>query len=491
MRTTHPTLSRTTHSSLFVLVCLLLGAMASTSACGREPGIIVNIAAWPDGVERIRFRTTVGETRGMDIFIAREQTRFAVRVPVGSQGKVQIDAEGLDAVNCKLARGSLIESVPENLSLFVELTLELSLLPAPICGIFADAINIPTGASQPYSVAVGDFDRDGKQDLAIANANVNNQGITVLLGNGLGGFGNRPKLPNFTKPQSVAVGDFNSDMKQDLAVANFGGNTVSVLLGNDLGNFDPANNLPVGPSPQWVEVGDFNGDMKQDLVSSNGGDGTVSVMLGTGLGTFSPARSFPVGAMGAHSVAVADFNGDMKQDLAVVNAQGNNVSILLGKGDGAFETAATFYVGIAPYWLAVADFNRDSYPDLAIANYGPNNDPSQSSVSVLLGNGLGKFITPILNFVVGQRSRALAVGDFDGDQNPDLAVANTGNGMPGAGDVSLLLGNGRGGFGTPVRFTTDTSSWAIAAGDFNGDRMPDLAVANLDNNNVSILINRF
>jgi len=501
MRSTKPALSRTTHSFGYALVCLLLGVVTSATACDREPGILVNIAAWPDGVERIRVRTTIGDARGTDIFLGREQTRFVVRVPAGSQGSVQIDGEGLDAVNCKLARGSLTEPVPENLSLFIERTLELSPLAPPVCGVFKDTINIPSGGSQPFSVAVGDFDGIGNQDLAIANANASSPSVNLFIGNGLGGFGNGIKLSNFSTPQSVTVGDFNGDMKLDLAVANYAGSRVSVLLGKDSGDFGTLSDLPVGPFPQSVAVGDFNGDMKLDLVSSNGGDptltgdpvrqiSTVSVMLGDGMGRFSPATYFSAGATGAQCIAVGDFNGDMRQDLAVANAQSNNVSVLLGKGDGTFNPATKFSVGIAPYGLAVGDFNRDSYLDLATANYALDSNPALSSVSVLLGNGLGQFTTT-LSLVVGQRSRALAVADFDGDQNPDLAVTNTGNGMVGAANVSLLFGNGRGDFSTPVNFKTGSSSLAIAVGDFNGDRRPDLAVTNHNSNNVSILLNQF
>lgn len=497
MRTTRPTLSRSKHTSHLLLICLLFGAMVSTSACDREPGILVNIASWPAGVERIRVGPTIEGKLGKNIIVSKDQTRFVVRLPIDATGVVQLDAIGIDNNDCKTYSGNLNEYVPKNLSLFAERTLELSPLPAPVCAVFKDAINISTDPSEPHSVAVGDFDSDGTQDLAIANAGIAgvNQGVTVLLGNGLGGFGKRPKLPNnFSEPKSVVAADFKGDMKLDLAVANFGGGNVSVLRGNALGDFDTVSSLPVAPYPQSVAVGDFNGDMIQDLASSNAGDpreedplrkiSTVSVMLGNGLGIFSPAMHFPVDAVGAHFVAVGDFNRDSYLDLAVANAKTNNISVLLGNGRGAFGTATTFAVGYAPYWLAVGDFNRDSYPDLAVANYGLD-ATRKSSVSVLLGNGLGKFAAA-LNFLDGGGSRSLAVGDFDGDLNPDIAVANTAD-----SNVSLLLGNGLGGFSPATIFKTGTSPRPMAVGDFNGDRLPDLAVANVGNSSVSILLNQF
>src|SRR3989442_15554132 len=99
-----------------------------------------------------------------------------------------------------------------------------------------------------------------------------------------------------TNPISVGVGDFNRDGIQDLAVANFGSNTVSVLLGNGDGTFRPPLTVVVGGGPASVAVGDFNGDGVQDLAVANSGSNTVSVLLGNGDGTFRAARTFEAGA---------------------------------------------------------------------------------------------------------------------------------------------------------------------------------------------------
>src|SRR2546426_284741 len=119
-------------------------------------------------------------------------------------------------------------------------------------------------------------------------------------------------------PDSVAVGDFNGDGKLDLAVANFDSSDVSVLLGNGDGSFKAALTFAAGRGPSFVAVGDFNGDGKPDLAVATLGSSAVSVLLGTGDGTFKAALTFAAGS-GPGSVAVGDFNGDGKLDLVVGN----------------------------------------------------------------------------------------------------------------------------------------------------------------------------
>src|SRR5438132_4232718 len=200
---------------------------------------------------------------------------------------------------------------------------------------FATATNFGLGTT-PLSVAVGDFNGDGKQDLAVANDGSNN--VSVLLGNGAGSFSAAANFKVGSGPFSVAVGDFNGDGKQDLAVANDGSNNVSVLLSNGAGSFSAATNFGVGFNPNSVAVGDFNGDGKQDLAVANFSSDNVSILLGDGTGNFGAATNFGVGS-NPRSVAIADFNGDGKQDLATGNQSASNVSILLGNGAGGFSAA--------------------------------------------------------------------------------------------------------------------------------------------------------
>jgi hypothetical protein len=331
--------------------------------------------------------------------------------------------------------------------------------------------------SQPVSVAVGDFNGDNDLDLAVVNQGSTN--VSVLLGNGDGSFQDvAPSFAAGSGPESVAVGDFTGAGLGDLAVANEYSNTVSVLLGNGDGSFQDATSNSAGTRPVSVAVGDFNGDGILDLAVADQGtapdyrDGSVSVLLGNGDGTFQAPRSFPAGSEPT-SVAVGDFNGDGTLDLAVTNfiQTSDTVSVLLGNGDGTFQVAQSYAVGIQPESVAVGDFNGDGIPDLAVANRGTPNNYTNSSVSVLLGNGDGTFQTA-RSFATGRAPYAVAVGDFNGDGFLDLAVANNvGN------SVSVLLGNGDGSFQAAVNYATGSSPASVAVGDFNGDGLPDLAVA--------------
>ncbi|MBI3766862.1 MAG: VCBS repeat-containing protein [Deltaproteobacteria bacterium] len=175
-----------------------------------------------------------------------------------------------------------------------------------------------------------------------------------------------------TGADSVAAGDFNGDGKLDLAVLNSLG-TVSIVLGTGTGSFGAATDFPVGNFSYGVATGDFNGDGKLDLSVSNLGDGTVSILLGTGTGSFGSATAYA--AVEPVSGVTGDFNCDGKLDVAVSDAFSNNVSVLLNTGSGTFGAAITFPAGEARS-VAAGDFNNDGALDLAKAN--------ATTVSILL-----------------------------------------------------------------------------------------------------------
>ena len=195
--------------------------------------------------------------------------------------------------------------------------------------------------------------------------------VTILLGNGSGGFAPVSGSPFAVagSPFSVAVADFNGDGIQDLVTPNWSSNTISVLLGNGAGGFTPATGSPfyVGAAPAYVAAGDFNGDGIPDVaVAFPGG---VAVLLGNGSGGFSTAEGSPF-ATGANprSVVVADFNGDGFEDLATANQIGSNITVLLGNGTGNFTAAPGSPLALAasPSYLVVGDFNGDGASDLAV-----------------------------------------------------------------------------------------------------------------------------
>jgi len=340
-------------------------------------------------------------------------------------------------------------------------------------GGFAPAVNFAAGGS-PISVTTADFNGDGKADLVVADSWPN--ALAVLLGDGLGGFGPAVFFPTGGySPSSVMSADFNGDGKADIAVVNTGGiSNVGVLLGDGLGGFAPAVNFAAGITPYSVTTADFNGDGKADLAVANQSSNNVSVLLGDGLGGFAPAVNFAAGTA-PYSVTTADFNGDGKADMAVANNGSQNFSVLLGDGLGGFGPAVNFQAGVDLVSVTSADFNGDGNADVAVVNSRSNN------VSVFLGDGLGGL--GVVNLAAGTTPSSVTTADFNGDGKTDMAVANYGS-----NNVSVLLGVGLGGFAPAVNFAAGTWPSSVTTADFNGDGKPDMAVANSGSNLVSVLL---
>lgn len=346
---------------------------------------------------------------------------------------------------------------------------------------FQPRVDYATGPT-PFSVAVGDFNGDGRPDLVVTNSAANaGNGVSVLLGNGDGTFQAHVDYAASSRPTSVAVGDFNKDGTLDLAVTNCFANTLSVFLGNGDGTFRPRMDYATDINPQWLAVADFNGDGNLDIATANYGPdysgGSVSIFLGKGDGSFTSQGAYPAG-VNPFGVLVGDFNRDTKVDLAVVNNNGSyGVWILLGNGDGSFQPPVYYATGLNPRVGVVADLNSDGNLDLAIANCIENN------VSILLGDGNGHFSTPV-NYSVGAYVQTLAGADFDGDGILDLVAANSGS-----GSVSVLKGNGNGTFQPHADFATGNGPMTVTVSDLNLDRAPDLVVTNTSDNTVTVLLN--
>jgi hypothetical protein len=346
-------------------------------------------------------------------------------------------------------------------------------------GGFPSAVNLGAG-SEPRFVIASDFNGDGKADLAVVNRSSND--VSILLGNGNGTFQSAVNFAVGTAPGEAAVGDFNDDGKADLAVANASSNNVSMLLGNGDGSFQSALNFTVGTSPQSVAVGDFNGDGCADLAIANYYGFSVSVLLGNGTGTFQPVVNYVISGPG-QSIAVADFNADGKADLVTGNGEGvdSSESILMGNGDGTFQNAIKIGdLGMVNPTCVAGDFNNDGRPDFACVS-------RDARFSVFMGNGDGTFmITTPLNTTwkfVAFSSASLSPLDANADGYSDLAFStDTG--------VSVWLGNGNGTFDFGVNYGTGTGKFvsSVTVADFNGDGRPDIATANPQSNNVSVML---
>jgi hypothetical protein len=372
----------------------------------------------------------------------------------------------------------------------------VSILPGKGDGTFQTQATIAL-TSGPVSVVTGDFNGDGRTDMAVA---MSGGSVSVLLGNGDGTFLAPITYALPSAPTALVAGDFNGDGRIDLAVA-LSGDVVSVLLGNGDGTFQAPVTYTLTGSPNSIVAGDFNSDGRTDLAIAD--ENGVSVLLGNGDGTFRVPVSYDAGTLPSSLVA-GDFTGDGRTDLAVANAdafqyfgdpipvaypipRSGFVSVLLGNGDGTFQAPVSCVVGPGPFSLVAGDFRGDGHTDLAVANQlraneggagHPNVRLVFTGVFVLLGNGDGTFQTAVS---VKANAGSLVAGDFTGDGRTDLAT-------PGAGDgVSVSLSNGKGSFQTPVTYALPFSPTALVAGDFNGDGRPDLAGVSSNSPGVSVL----
>jgi len=411
-------------------------------------------------------------------------------------------------------------------------------------GSFRPAVTYTVGA-QPSAVAAGDFNGDGKLDLAVANGNncyelpqPCSSSFSILLGNGDGTFQPAITYSAGSAPVAVAAGDFNHDGKLDLVLVNNGyiaeGTTVSVLIGNGDGSFQPAVDYTAAEGADSVALADFNGDGKLDLAVGTGSG--IALLLGNGDGTFQPAAL--VGVPNVSAVAAGDLNGDGKIDLVACapdNLRGaDTVYVLLGNGNGTFQSPVGYRAEAYPYALTLADLNGDGNLDVAVANaaelyrdattpgvtvllgagdgtlqrgrsynyFSANEgiaaadfrhdgqmdlaaslaDGFYASVMVLRGEGNGRF-QDVTSYSMPAYPDSAAVADFDGDGKPDLAIASTET-----PEVSILLGAGKGSFQKPVNYPAAANPESIATADFNGDGKPDLVMDNDGLDAVSIML---
>ncbi len=290
-------------------------------------------------------------------------------------------------------------------------------------------------------------------------------------------------------PQAFAVADFNNDGIPDVAVADSGTNAVSIFLGNGDGTFTQTNcsgtlTCPTGTNPQGIAAADFNQDGNMDLAVTNFTSGTITILFGNGQGGFTAQSAAPATGRNPRGIAVADFNEDGYPDIVVTNSLDDTVGVFLNNGSGGFGAQTTYTTGFNPWVVAVGDFNGDGNPDIVVADNNNNN-----VISLYLGNGKGGFGTQLQASTgpLGQGSPvSVAVGYFNGPgTNLDVAVAVQGE-SGGQDMVSVLVGNGKGGFAAPVTYPTAPFPVSVTAADLNGDGNVDLAVAAANGNVVTV-----
>ncbi|MEO7386035.1 MAG: FG-GAP-like repeat-containing protein, partial [Gammaproteobacteria bacterium] len=336
---------------------------------------------------------------------------------------------------------------------------------------------VPAGI-RPHGIAVADVNGDSFKDIITSNSHGDD--LTVLLGNGAGGFTTASTPATGHWPKAVSTVDLNKDGKLDLVVANQEDGTASVLMGNGDGTFATQTVRAACAKAHEVAVGDLNGDTWPDVAIACHATNLIGVLLNNGSGSLLPVVTYATGTSSRpHSLVFADFNQDGKLDIAVANYGINNAAILLGAGNGTFPTVATFATGTGPHSIRTADLNGDGKLDLATAN-----DQSETA-SILLGNGNGTFAART-DYAVGKVPKGIAIGDVDGDGIPDVLSGNTGGNYPsccvasGGDNVSVLIGNGNGTFLPKYEVTVGVTPFAVIVTDVNGDGRNDIVTANYD-----------
>ena len=324
-------------------------------------------------------------------------------------------------------------------------------------GTFAFVRTISVSA--PLGISTADLNADGKLDLVIVDGSyggTTGQTVSVSLGNGDGSFHPAVVYSTGSSPYAAVIGDFNGDGKPDLAVVNGDPNTVSILLGRGDGTFASAVNYATGWYPDAIAVGDFNADGKLDLAIANDYSNDVSILFGHGDGTFAPANSFFAGS-GPASIAVADFNQDGQADLAVANRFDKTLVLLLGNGDGSFQAPLPYLAGVGTLQAVLAaDFDRDGKLDLIAADATNNMVwllSQKRSAPTTLAVQSGSLQTAAVGTAYAG-PLAVLVEDERGHPLPGLSVTFT---APPAGPSGTFQG-----WGTVVTATSDVAGVATA-----------------------------
>jgi FG-GAP repeat. len=279
-------------------------------------------------------------------------------------------------------------------------------------------------------------------------------------------------------PELIVAGDFNQDGNLDLAVNCTGFDNVAILFGDSLGGFTLGGHFAVDTLSKGLQVGDVNRDGHLDLVNCNNWGYDEAVLLGDGLGAFHLA-SPPTEVDGDGEpvrLLLRDFNNDGLLDIAVNAPDDDKIVLYFGDGKGNFPGPDLEVEGVQhPFGMDAGDFNKDGNLDMAVTGPGHRGSTGNSKVSILLGNGAGGF--SISTFPVNDSPGSVKVGDLDNDGKLDLVVAGS---LPNSGAdnfISTYLGDGKGNFS--LKQTLDLGAGSlkgdIAIGDFNEDGHLDVA----------------
>ena len=346
---------------------------------------------------------------------------------------------------------------------------------------FADAVPYPV-ADTPQVFGVGDFDRDGRKDLAVS-ACIGEGLVSILRGRRNGKFVRLEDQPGPNCGGPLVVGRFDQNKRPDLVVSDQNNGALHFLKGKGTGDFaDPVVSSTDLPTIQGLVARDFDRDGDLDLAATDyANSGGVALIPGNGDGTFGEADSHATDSRPA-GLVVADLNRDGRLDLATANEVGQTISVLHGEAGGGFAEQESYPVGNQPFGLASGDFNEDGRLDLVASRRGFG----VGGAAVLLQRANGTF-KDAQGIGTGVESLAVVTSDVDRDGHRDVAFSN--NGVD-PNVVTLVRGRGDGSFRPQRDFAVGAYSWGLVAKDFDADRRPDLATADGGSDQVSVLLNQ-
>ena len=370
----------------------------------------------------------------------------------------------------------------------------------------ADELVIPVGKG-PGPIALADVNHDSHLDILVANTE--SETLSVLLGDGKGHFVAAPGSPFACgkQPNDIAVGDMNGDGNPDLIIANTQTPYITILLGDGKGGFKPSPHSPFAttsrPHVHGVAVGDFMGDGKLSVVTDSWGNDKIILLLGDGHGNLlTPGKSFDADIHSDQGVRAADFNGDGKLDIVMTNQPKGAVGLMLGDGKGGFTKAphSPFPAVQQAFAFTVGDVNGDGIPDVAVIPYDRDlTDPKQLGLAILLGDGKGGFRTmrgsslshAPFSLAGGSSSTKcvgpdrIGIGDFNGDGLRDVVVS-----CAQSNSLVFFMGTRDGGFQISSRQLKEIGWSGLAVGDLNGDKKDDVVVSNNGSGTITILFSK-
>ena len=352
-------------------------------------------------------------------------------------------------------------------------------------GGFVPGFEYPTGTgSKPYMIAKANS--DDRRQLTLAVYLLGTEEVAVLTNYYAANFRTVKRYLTGTASHavSIATGDFNRDDRSDIVVANSGSDDLDLRFGLVNGSLGQRQVYPIGnnSSPQYVITCDVDQDNQLDIISVNSKDDSISVIRGCGNGSFLEQLKYSMGdGSRPHGVASGDFNNDNRLDLVVVNTGKDSIGLLFGFNYTSFPSIV-YYQTL--YWkpvdLIVYDMNNDDILDIILIF------PVERNIGVLLGYGNGTF-TPVIIYSIddGMLPKGIAVGDFNNDNRSDIVIAANV-----AENILILLGSGDGSFSAILRYPIEPafSPRAVETHDLNHDNQLDIVMIDSASSNVGILL---